>query len=193
MNRQEYFSILSDHLNASELEYVQQAYWLVKEAHRRQYRRLNGERFFEHVRRVSFTASYTYGYMDAHHIALGLLHDTVEDTYVPPAILLNLFGSRMYKHVLALSKEIPVFDTIGGKVIKRAKLTNEEYFPALAEADIEPRRIKGCDRIDNLSDFASWEPERQKKYIIETNTFILPIVEKTDIRMAEEIRRRLVV
>jgi (p)ppGpp synthase/HD superfamily hydrolase len=161
MNRQQYFSDVADHLSSSDLAYVQRAYWLVKEAHRRQSRRLTGERFFEHVRRVSYAVGITYGYADAHHFALGLLHDIVEDTFTPQDIIVNLFGHVMYHDILVLSKELPAFDSVSGRMIKRAKLSDDEYYPALAAAGPKPRRVKGCDRIDNVADLAQWEPTRR--------------------------------
>jgi len=109
MDRSLYFSTLADRLNSDELLYVQRAYWLVKEAHRRQKRRLTGERFFEHVRRVSFMAAVDYGYCDGETAALGLLHDVVEDTFVPQSVIVNLFGQQMYGWILNVSKEIPNF------------------------------------------------------------------------------------
>ena len=144
-----------------------------------------------YVRRVSFSVGITYGYADAHHFALGLLHDVIEDTFVPQDILVNLFGHGMYADILSLSKEIPAFDSISGRMIKRAKISDDEYYPALASAGVIPRRIKGCDRIDNLADLVQWESARREKYIVETNTRILPIVNATDLRMSAEIQNRL--
>lgn len=191
MNRESYFKELGDYIPSDGLVYVQRAYWLVKEAHRKQSRRLTGERYFEHVRRVSFMAGVTFGYNDAETFALGLLHDVIEDTYVPPSVIVNLFGQSMYKDVLVLSKELPLFDPVSGKLLARAKLSNVDYYGGLAIARDTPRRIKGCDRIDNLQDLAKWEDARRKKYIAETETFVLPIVRATDLRMAGEIVNRL--
>ena len=71
MTREEYFTTIADRLKPEELKYVQTAYWLVKDAHRRQHRRLTGERFFEHVRRVSYSAAIEFGYCDAETLAPG--------------------------------------------------------------------------------------------------------------------------
>src|SRR5689334_3925216 len=100
MNREEFFTSMADTLPFDGLQYIQRAYWLVKEAHRKQSRRLTGERYFEHVRRVAYMACITYGYNDASTVALGLLHDVIEDTSVPQDVIVNLFGHDMYRDIL---------------------------------------------------------------------------------------------
>jgi (p)ppGpp synthase/HD superfamily hydrolase len=191
MNRDQFFTQLADRLSVNELGYVQKAYWLVKEAHRKQSRRMTGERYFEHVRRVAFSAADVYGHYDAETITLGLIHDVVEDTFVPPSVIVSLFGQLMYKWALVLSKELPTYNEVTGKLLGRVKLTNDAYYGALAAAGPKPRIVKGCDRIDNLTDFAQWDPERKAKYVLETNKYVLPIIEKTDLRMHAEILSRL--
>ena len=191
MTRNQFFKEISDVLDADGLAYVQSAYWLVKEAHRRQFRRISGERYFEHVRDVAHMAAFDYGYCDPETIVLGLAHDVVEDTFVPQQVIVNLLGAQMYGWILDLSKEIPAFNRVTGKVIGRAKRTPEEYWDNLLYAHVRPRRIKGCDRIHNLKDLKSFEIPRREKYITETNLYVLPIVEVTDVRMASEIQRRL--
>ena len=189
MNREEYFRAIADRLHGDELAYVQRAYWLVKEAHRKQFRRLTGERFFEHVRRVSYSAGVTYGYYDAPTLALGLLHDIVEDSYVPSSVIVSLFGQTMYNEVLLLSKELPSYNVVTGEVIAKAKLTDKVYYGSLATAPERPRIIKGCDRLDNIADLKQWEPERREKYIKETRELVLPVV--TDKRIHQAILDRL--
>ena len=191
MNRKTYFTTIADIIPADGLQYVQNAYYIVKDAHRKQSRRLTGERYFEHVRRVSWAAAVTFGYNDAHTIALGLLHDVIEDTYVPTNIIVNLFGRRMYQDILSLSKELPSFNPITGELIARAKIADDTYYAELMTAAMAPRIIKGCDRIDNLADLPSWEEARRNKYIAETNNRIMPIVSITDARMAKVIQDKL--
>jgi (p)ppGpp synthase/HD superfamily hydrolase len=190
-NRTDFFNVLQYRFSHEELAYIQKAYWLVKEAHRKQVRRLTGERYFEHVRRVAYSAAYYYDYYDAEIVTLGLLHDVVEDTFVPSTVLVNLFGARMYEWVLVLSKEIPAFHPVNGRLIARAKLKDEQYFGGLEKADKQPRIIKGCDRLDNLTDIRQWEPERQQKYMTETETYILPLIRNTDVRIAVDIETRM--
>ncbi len=193
MDRTEFFTTIADRLTNDELQYVQRAYWLVKEVHRTQFRRLSGERYFEHVRRVAFTAAHDYGYYDGQTIALGLLHDTIEDTFVPMNILVNLFGKQMYELVLTLSKEIPTFHNVTGKLIGRVKLSTEDYYKNLKNGHKKSKIIKGCDRIDNLSDLAQWDAQRQRKYINETNDYVLPAIYSVDVRITQEIQKRITI
>ncbi len=190
MTRHQFFTTIAGSLSPSGLASVQDAYWLVKEAHRRQSRRITGERYFEHLRRVAHHA-HSFGYADSATLTLALLHDVVEDTFVPPSVLVSLFGQEMYEWVVALSKEIPSFHAVTGRLLGRAKLDTEAYYANLAQAPLTPRVIKSCDRLDNLKDFAAWEQPRKDKYITETNRFVLPIADATDPRIAAEIRRRL--
>ena len=152
MNRTEFFTAISDHLHADELVLVQKAYWFAKEIHRTQVRRLTGKRFFEHLRSVAYLAANEFGYYNAETIALGILHDSIEDTFVPPAAIVGLFGENMYENILTLSKEIPVFHSIHGKMIGRAKVADQDYYHRLVNAPQRVKVIKGCDRLDNVSD-----------------------------------------
>jgi len=193
MNRKQFFTLLADRLTTEELAYVQKAYWLAKEAHRRQSRRLTGERYFEHLRRVALLAGEEFGYWRGDIIALCLLHDVIEDTYTPPDVIASLFGAKMHIWCRSLSKEIGAFDAVTGEMIRRAKLTDDQYYGDLFMAHKEPRIVKGCDRIDNLGDLASWDAARRQKYEAETRTRVLPIIQVTDLRMVAEIEKRLAV
>lgn len=191
MNRKIYFTTIADLIPADGLQYVQNAYYIVKDGHRKQSRRLTGERYFEHVRRVSWAVGVTFGYHDPHKIAMALLHDVIEDTYIPSSIIVNLFGRRMYEDIMFLSKEVPSFNMITGELIGRAKINDDSYYETLMVAPESPRIVKGCDRIDNLEDLPSWEESRRNKYIAETNNRIMPIVNITDVRMAKVIQEKL--
>jgi (p)ppGpp synthase/HD superfamily hydrolase len=191
MNRDTFFIAMAERFSADDLTYIQRAYWLVKEAHRKQNRRLTGERYFEHVRRVATYAFDRYNYSDPELIALGLLHDVVEDTFVPQSVIVNLFGRLMYDWILVLSKEVPVFHPVTGKLLGRVKIPTEVYFENLKNTHLNPRIVKGCDRYDNLADFAQWEAPRKAKYVTETNDFILPLIRTTDHRIANDIEARL--
>lgn len=191
MNRKTFFLSIADKLTVDDLNYVQNAYWLVKDAHRRQKRRLTGERYFEHVRRVAHMAAVTFGFMDKNVIALSLLHDVIEDTFVSPNIIISLFGHHMYSDCLSLSKELPFFNGVTGEMIFRSKRSEEEYYQNLAKSSDEVKIVKGIDRIDNLADLPHWEEARREKYELETRKYILPIVSPVSKNIADEIERRL--
>ena len=191
MDRKEFFKTISDVIPNDQVSYVQDMYWLVKEAHRKQSRRPTGERYFEHVRRVAFDVAMTYGYNDGMHVALALGHDLVEDTYVHPRIIVKMFGQQLYEDIAVLSKELPSFHPVTGELVARAKLKDDDYYKKVSEASKRVRRVKGCDRIDNLTDLSKWEEGRRFKYVTETQGWVLPIIRDTDLRMAAEIERKL--
>ena len=191
MNRKEYFTTIADIVPGDELRYIQNAYHLAKDAHRKQSRRLTGERYFEHIRRVSFDVATRFHYTSAHYISLALLHDVIEDTYTPPSFIVSLFGRQMYDDILFLSKEVPSFNFVTGEVIGKFKLPDHEYYETLSNATKAARVIKGCDRIDNLADLVSWEPSRRERYVTETRGRIIPIVRSVDLRIANTIEERL--
>lgn len=66
-----------------EIEAIQDAYWMAKDGHRRQ-RRDDGERYFEHPRRVAAILIHI-GRQDTALIVTALLHDLVEDTLRTPS------------------------------------------------------------------------------------------------------------
>lgn len=176
MDRDTFFRGMAEHLPAYDLPGVQMAYWLAKEGHRPQVRRLTGERYFEHVRRVSWMVVVKFRYRFGSIASLALLHDVIEDTFTPAQVIPCLFGSAMYRNAMALSKEFPSYDMMTGEVIGRAKKNDDEYYAGLEIADPLVRIVKGADRCDNLVDLPSWEPARKQKYITETETRILPLL-----------------
>lgn len=190
MDHEEFFRNIAGKFNSQQLQYVQKAYWLAKEVHRTQTRRLTGERYFEHVRRVA-NLVIQYGYIDYETITLAILHDVIEDTFTPPNVIVDLFGSKMYTWILSLSKEIPIFHPVTGKVICRAKVDTQEYYDSLLNGSKPPKIVKCCDRLDNIADLHLWEPQRQEKYILETRTYSLPLVQLMDVRIAKEIENKL--
>ena len=163
MNRKAYFTTIADLIPADGLQYVQNAYYIVKDAHRKQSRRLTGERYFEHVRRVSWTAAVEFGYADPHTIALALLHDVIEDTFTPSSIIVNLFGRRMYEDIMFLSKEVPSFNTITGELIGRAKISDDSYYSTLMSRSCEVGRVSSSEvhRRDQRQDHADCEHHRR--------------------------------
>lgn len=190
MNHEDFFQTIAISLNTAHLKYVQKAYWMAKEVHRTQSRRLTGERYFEHVRRVAELAI-QFGFVDHEVIALSILHDTIEDTYTPQDVIVDLFGTKMYSWILSLSKEVPVFHPVTGKVIHRLKLKTEEYYRDLSNGNWQPKIVKAFDRLDNVSDLILWDPQRQAKYVKETREFVLPLAQTVDERIAQAIESKL--
>lgn len=177
MSRQDFFQVITRGVGAEGVLKVAWAYWLAKEIHRPQ-KRDNGERYFEHCRRVALGVI-EYGCYDADSIIIGLLHDAFEDSFVPPAVIEKLFGFTVEDAVHVLSKTETAFSEHDGS-IRRSKKALDVYFK---EIDDHPRIVvpvaKCVDRLDNLrcltDSMKGWPRERVERYIAETHRYVLPI------------------
>jgi len=187
MNRQEFFNLLRD-LKDYELKRIQQAYWLAKAVHRYQ-KRDSGERYFEHCRRVAIGLKERGGNISANGIVIALLHDCMEDGLIPQGLLERLFGQQVARSIEILSKTVPVFDPLTGKIKNKDKKPLSEYYRDISLAPKLVRRIKLIDRLDNICLMEVWPEERQQRYIAETETYLLPIARATDESLAEEIAK----
>jgi (p)ppGpp synthase/HD superfamily hydrolase len=188
MNRHDFFEALGPQ-KADDLKAIQTAYWLAKEAHRVSDSRDTGERYFEHPRRVAASLVKS-GFVRRDAVIMALLHDVIEDTYTPPSVIVDLFGSKVYRGLALLSKKAACLDEITGQVTGFAKKGLGEYFSALTrEGDVDTRLVKCADRLDNLLDCSCWTPERKRRYVEETRRFILPLAQKTDATLAEAIEK----
>lgn len=195
MNRKEFFEQINGlgFISTNEIPRISRAYWLAKEVHRTQ-KRDGGERYFEHCRRVAILQMEAGGIIAAlfdriaDGIVAALLHDCVEDGFIPEDILAQFFGCRIANAIDVLSKVTPVFGKDTGAVKEKIKKDPETYWQTIAKAPAWIRRVKLADRLDNINAMVAWPEKRQRKYIIETEKYILPIADRTDPRLAEAIR-----
>lgn len=192
MNRQKFFDQFKGILNKEDILKISWAYWIAKEAHRNQ-KRDGGDRYFEHCRRVAcLTFASTRSIKDdtplAKEIITALLHDCVEDCFPPQNFLKTLFGEDVAYGVDTLSKITPVFDEATGKIIEKKKKDLKEYYKKIANSDMWIRRIKLCDRLDNLSSMDIWPEARKEKYRKETQEFIIPMACETNLVLYEKLK-----
>lgn len=178
MNRKEFFEKINDTVTKEEKDLIEDAYWIAKEAHRLQ-KRDDGERYFEHCRRVALILI-EHGPININEIVAALLHDCVEDCFFPAHFLERHFGPNIANAVDMLSKVTPTFDEETGAVKEKIKKGNAEYYRKIAESPTWIRRIKLADRLDNISDMSVWLKERKQKYLYETERYVLPIAVATD-------------
>ena len=193
MNRQQFFDQFKGVFNKEEILKISWAYHLAKKEHQKQ-KRDSGERYFEHCRRVAlqvFCYPQLSGAPSVKEIIVSLLHDCVEDQFPPPRLIQTLFGEEIASGVDTLSKVTPVFDEATGKIIKKEKKDLKEYYQKIANSDIWIRRIKLCDRLDNLRSMDIWPKARQEKYIKETWEFIMPMALQTDRQLYEWLKKLL--
>lgn len=180
MNGERFFKSLPKEFTYAERNKIEQAYWLAKAAHKMQYRD-GGERYFNHPRRVAlYVLKYkqllVYGSSEVtpNHIIASLLHDVIEDCYLPQGMIRQLFGEEVEVWVFGLSKKIPVYDKTSGYIIRKKKINAAKYLKKLAKDrwDIECI-IKMADRLDNLRTMGkAWPKGRQLSYLDETKLML---------------------
>ncbi|KKU50741.1 MAG: hypothetical protein A3H69_00260 [Candidatus Sungbacteria bacterium RIFCSPLOWO2_02_FULL_47_9] len=153
-----------------------------KRGHRSQ-RRDGGERYFEHCRRVTLILLETDS-PNAPQIISALLHDCVEDCFIPRDIIRDLFGDGVASAVEVLSKKTPCYDKSNGSIAEKKKKSTDEYFGALRASPEWVRTVKLADRLDNLRTMHVWSKERKQKYVVETLQYIIPIADETHAALA---------
>ncbi|OGF83255.1 hypothetical protein A2924_02205 [Candidatus Giovannonibacteria bacterium RIFCSPLOWO2_01_FULL_44_16] len=174
MNRKQFFEkVRASGINDSkDLLLIQRAYWLAKETHRIQHRD-GGERYFNHPRRVSCLLM-KYHRASAEIVSAALLHDTIEDGYLPADIVRALLGDTVADIVEKLTKYTVVYDNETGAVKGKHKKHPDIYFSNIS-SDGRACTIKFADRLDNLQSMGVWTMERQARYLKETEEKILPL------------------
>lgn len=174
-DREAFFSIIGMHFPEGGADYrlIEDAYELGKEAFRGIYREGNGERYFEHLRRVALMILLHLRVIDAEIIAASLLHDLVEDIdYWTHQKVSIRFSSRTGELVWWVSK--PPKSNFDDNKEKR----NHFFHHRLAEAPREPLIIKLPDRLDNNMNMWGLDTEKQIRKVEETKNFYLPLAEK---------------
>ena len=164
------------------IELIQKAYDFAYEHHKGQFRK-SGEPYVIHVIQVANTLAEMH--CGPKTIAVGLLHDTVEDCEgVTTETITELFGEEIATLVDAVTK-------IGAIKFK----DEEEYlasnhrklFIAMAK-DIRVILIKLADRLHNMRTLQYMRPEKQKKIARETLSVYAPIAHRLGI---SEIKNEL--
>ncbi|MCX6714654.1 MAG: HD domain-containing protein [Candidatus Uhrbacteria bacterium] len=187
MDRKEFFEGLNlTHWDLSDRKLIQAAYELAKLGHAKQTRD-GGGRYFEHPREVA-RLLIGFGYLECETICTGLLHDGIEDTYIPEIVYIQTFGACVYRSIETLSKSIPHNDPLTGRVIGYIKKTLEEYFTELMKAPKHVRATKCCDRLHNLRTLGGRSNRKKREQIDETVKYILPLADATDPEIAKAIR-----
>lgn len=143
-----------------DLARIELAYALAKYAHRAQDRK-DGERYFEHPRRVALCLMDGIGLYDAPTIVAALLHDAYEDApqYMTPTKV-GIIGGPEAERMIRLLSKVP----------------KDGYLERLkAHGDWKTLLIKLCDRYDNMSSLEGSAPDFARKQTVETRDKYLPL------------------
>lgn len=126
-------------------------------AHRGQVRKISGEPYVKHPRRVAFRAKELGLSPEAQ--AAALLHDVYEDTRFPPFLVWLLLGKKVNDLVWTLTDMFTPEDYPHRNRAKRKELEALRY--RIVVKNPEAKMLKLLDLEDNLSSFAS--PKGVKK------------------------------
>jgi GTP pyrophosphokinase len=192
MNREEFFQQFNG-MDPNELLRIQWAYDIAKLVHANQ-KRDTGERYFEHARGVA-NILVQYGYTDWRDIVLSIMHDSIEDTYIPFSMLEQLFGIDVANDIRAISKIRCTENSLTGRVQLTKKFNLKEYFERIAKYGPRIIRVKGADRIHNLStvpspqDISRWTREKRIREVAETRAYVIPLTDIHAPNLSAEISR----
>ncbi len=165
-------SKIKDYNPKADFGLIQKAFEFSQLAHLNQ-KRASGEPYFVHPYMTAMSlADYR---MDSVSIAVGLLHDTVEDAGISLEEIRKEFGEEVVGLVEAVTKVSGI----------KLRGSSEEIFVEnlrkmiLAMArDLRAIIIKLCDRLHNMMTLRYLSPERQKKIARETIEMYAPLAER---------------
>jgi (p)ppGpp synthase/HD superfamily hydrolase len=157
-------------------ERIERAATFARKAHAGQVRKFGGGDYIVHPERVARRVAALEGATEVMVVA-GWLHDVVEDTPVTADTIAEEFGPDVAGLVLELTK-----------VGQDEELTRAEKhsanLAALALISSPAKRIKMCDRIDNLHDMRGAPTEFIQRYLPESRNLLAVL------RVADEVLGR---
>ena len=118
-----------------------------------------------------------YGCHDADSVIVSLLHDSLEDSFIPLILIRKMFGAEVEDALCAISKTEIHFFEYNGSVHKSKKDLGLYFKGIMNYPKTDLKVIKCADRLDNLRSMnnGKWPPVRRLKYINETVEHLLPI------------------
>ena len=165
---------ISAYLPPEQVNLVQQAYVVARDAHAPQFRS-SGEPYITHP--VAVTSILAEMKLDHETLMAALLHDVIEDTPVTKEDLTRLFGTTVAELVQGVSK----LDKVKFKDIKEFETTNlQKMFMAMTQ-DIRVILIKLADRTHNMRTLGALKPEKRRRIAKETLELYAPIANRLGI------------
>lgn len=155
MGRVAFEKWLSQHFTPSACRKIALAYRLAKYGHRNQYRRDGATRYFDHAKAVALIIGMECGATFDLAIALGLLHDLIEDTRILTWDDVEwIFGARIYRGLRLMTKK-----HVRQYYANLLNVQRSEWWVLL---------VKLADRLHNLRSLAGQPPDFQLKQLRET-------------------------
>ena len=158
-------------LTDDDISLLFKAYELGFKEHAGQQRK-SGEKYFNHCIEVS--KQLIMWNMDLSTIISGLLHDTIEDTYVTKEILSEKFGDEISQLVDQVSK----LSGIKYRNIEHRQAENFMKMFLSVSKDLRVIIIKFSDRLHNMRTLKHLPFEKQKRIALETKDLYAPLAHR---------------
>lgn len=139
--------------------------------HGGQERKYTGEPYWKHLGEVAGLVASSQD-PSQHAIAVGWLHDVVEDTSVGLDVIKFLFGEEVASDVQALSHS-PEHKGAPRDV------RNLRFRSQIAQASYTAKTVKLADIISNVSSIAMHDPRFAKVYVVEKE-LLMPVLRDSD-------------
>ena len=147
---------VSGYASDADLDIVIRAYFFAARAHDKQ-RRKSGEAYFTHPLAVAGILADLK--MDVDTIATALLHDTLEDTFVSPAEIEQLFGAE----VLALVQGVTKISKLEFRSQQVAQAENFRKMLMAMSKDVRVILVKLADRLHNMRTLGAMREEKRRR------------------------------
>lgn len=164
-----------DYLDESQINQIEQAYFLALAAHKGQ-KRHTGEPYITHP--VAVACLLADMRLDAQTIMAALLHDVIEDTSIEKTTLAEKFGEVVAELVDGVSKLTQI------EFVSRAEAQAENFGKMLLamSRDIRVIIIKLADRLHNMRTLSSLPPDKRKRVAQETLDIFAPMAKRLGMR-----------
>ncbi|MFN8358920.1 MAG: HD domain-containing protein [Candidatus Kapaibacterium sp.] len=162
--------MLTQHLDAAEINRVICAYELAESVHENQFRG-DGSPYFYHCTRVCRILAFELGITDADVLSAALLHDVLEDSPSLTAEVIEYNFGRYVAYVVdVLTKDL-------ARRLYEPDVVDREHIELLKNSSSDCMLIKLAARLDNFRCLEFNLKRNPHHYIHETETQYLPIVE----------------
>ncbi|ALU43160.1 bifunctional GTP diphosphokinase/guanosine-3',5'-bis pyrophosphate 3'-pyrophosphohydrolase [Pseudoalteromonas rubra] len=165
---------ISEYLSPEDVELVQKAYVVAREAHEGQ-TRSSGEPYITHP--VEVTQILASMKLDHETLMAALMHDVIEDTDFSQTDLAEIFGDTVAELVAGVSK----LDKLDFKDKKEFQAENYRKMIMAMTQDIRVILIKLADRTHNMRTLGFLRPEKRRRIARETLEIFAPIANRLGI------------
>jgi guanosine-3',5'-bis(diphosphate) 3'-pyrophosphohydrolase len=172
---------ISLYLEPEQIELVQEAYIVARDAHLEQ-TRSSGEPYITHP--VAVTQILANMNLDHETLMAALLHDVIEDTPVTREELAEQFGSTVAELVEGVSK----LEKIKFSSKEEAQIENYRKMIMAMVQDIRVILIKLADRTHNMRTLGALRPDKRRRIANETLSIYAPLAHRIGIH---EIKNEL--